>query len=379
MPARTQANLRRVALLIGQLGLGGAERQVTLLAQELHRRGVGVSVLLLVRGGPHEAALRAAGIPVHHLGFIGWRSGPLAPVRNVRAFARMVRLLRRIKPDVLHAFLMESYLLGAPAARLAGVPVVVSGRRRLSDFNRQRKRVFALGTMATHLADQVVANAVAVARDARTVERIPAHKISVIYNGLSRSAFDPVDPERVDTRLPVVLCVANFRPPKGHRHLIEAAAILAREGRPCTFALVGDGTEQEDLESRTRALGVDVRFLGAYTDVRPLLAGADVVVLPSTSEGLSNAIMEAMAAARPIVATAVGGNSELLEDRGVLVPPADPLALSKGILRVLDDQEFAQRIATAARAWARKNLDLDTMVDEHVALYHRLLKERRAK
>ncbi|GAA0374332.1 glycosyltransferase [Microbispora corallina] len=378
MPARKQASLRRVALLNGQLGLGGAERQLTLLAQELQERGVEVSVLLLVRGGPHEAALRAAGIPVHHLGFIGWRSDPLAPVRNVRAFARMVRLLRRIKPDVLHAFLMESYLLGTPAARLAGVPVVVSGRRGVSNF-KKRKWAFRLGTMVTHLADQVVANAVAVARDARTVERIPAQKISMIYNGLPRSAFDPVDPERVDTRLPVVVCVAGLRPEKGHRHLIEAAAILAREGRPCTFALVGDGTERDDLQRRTRALGVDVRFLGARMDVRPLLAGADVVVLPSTSEGLSNAIMEAMAAARPIVATAVDGNPELLEDRGVLVPPADPLALSKGILRVLDDQEFAQRIATAARAWARKNLDLDTMVDEHVALYHRLLKERRAK
>ncbi|WP_204018896.1 glycosyltransferase [Sphaerimonospora thailandensis] len=378
MSPRKQADLQRVALLNGQLGLGGAERQLTLLALELRARGVEVCVLLLTRGGPHEATLRDAGIAVHHLGFVPWSSGPLAPVRNIRAFCRMVRLLRRFEPDVLHAFLMESYLLGTPAARLARVPVMVSGRRGVSNF-KKRNWAFEIGTMVTHLADHVVANAVAVARDARTVERIPAHKISVIYNGLSRSAFDPVEPELIDTRLPVVVCVAGLRPEKGHRFLIDAAAILSRRGRPCTVALVGDGAERENLEARTRALGVDVRFLGTRMDVRPLLAGADVVVLPSTAEGLSNAIMEAMAAGRPVVATAIDGNPELLEDRGVLVPPADAAALSDGILRVLDDQEFAAGLATAARAWARKNLDLDMMVDEHVALYRRLLEERCAR
>lgn len=374
VPPRSRAELKRVAFLIGQLGLGGAERQLSLLALELHRRGIGVHVLLLAKGGPHEAALRDAGVEVHHLGFT--RSGPLAPVRNVLAFCRMVRLLRRVRPEVLHAYLPESYLLGVPAARLARVPVVIAGRRGLSRFNKARTPLFAVGTAATRLADHVVANAAAVAEDTRRVERIPAHKITVIYNGLARSAFDQVDPEPLGTGLPVVLCVARLVPEKGLAFLVDAAAILARRGRPCTVALAGDGPERGNLEARARALDVDVRLLGARTDVWPLLAAADVVVLPSLAEGMSNAIMEAMAAGRPVVATDVGGAAELLDDRGILVPPEDPVALGDGILRVLDDPELAAGLGTAARAWARKNLDLDVMVDDHLALYRRLLDER---
>ncbi|MEU7880387.1 glycosyltransferase [Microbispora bryophytorum] len=373
MPPRTGA-IERVALLIGQLGLGGAERQLSLLALGLRERGVDVHVLLLARGGPHEAALRDAGITVHPLGFT--RSGPLAPVRNVRAFCRMTRLLRRVRPDVLHAYLPESYLLGVPAARLARVPVVIAGRRGLSRFNKARALSFTLGTAATRLADHVVANAAAVAQDARSVERIPARKITVIYNGLARSAFDRVEPERVGTGLPVVLCVARLVPEKGLAFLIEAAAILARRGRPCTVVLAGDGPARDALAARARALGVDVRLLGARTQVGPLLAAADVVVLASLAEGMSNSIMEAMAAGRPVVATDVGGGAELLEGRGILVPPEDPAALSDGILRVLDDPDLAAGLGTAARAWARKNLDLDVMVDDHLALYRRLLDDR---
>ncbi|GAB3898656.1 hypothetical protein GCM10027612_57240 [Microbispora bryophytorum subsp. camponoti] len=108
----------------------------------------------------------------------------------------------------------------------------------------------------------------------------------------------------------------------------------------------------------------------------PLLAAADVVVLASLAEGMSNSIMEAMAAGRPVVATDVGGGAELLEGRGILVPPEDPVALSDGILRVLDDPDLAAGLGAAARAWARKNLGLDVMVDDHLALYRRLLDDR---
>ncbi|GAB3898654.1 hypothetical protein GCM10027612_57230 [Microbispora bryophytorum subsp. camponoti] len=256
MPPRTGA-IERVALLIGQLGLGGAERQLSLLALGLRERGVDVHVLLLARGGPHEAALLDAGITVHPLGFT--RSGPLAPVRNVRAFCRMTRLLRRVRPDVLHAYLPESYLLGVPAARLARVPVVIAGRRGLSRFNKTRALSFTLGTAATRLADHVVANAAAVAQDARSVERIPARKITVIYNGLARSAFDRVEPERVGTGLPVVLCVARLVPEKGLAFLIEAAAILARRGgraRSCSPATAPRGTPSQRVPARLASTSV---------------------------------------------------------------------------------------------------------------------------
>jgi glycosyltransferase involved in cell wall biosynthesis len=356
--------------------LGGTETQVTLLARELRSRGIEVDVLLLSKGGPHEATLRAAGIAVHHLGFSRRPPGRAPMIRNLKVFARLVVLLRRLRPDVLHAFLLESYVLGAPAALLARVPIMIAGRRGLSDIKRARQWWFALGGVMTPITDHVVANAVAVAEDARTAERIPPHKVSVIYNGLTDAAFEPVEPEHIDTELPVVLCLARLRPEKGHGSLIQAVALLSRQGKPCTLVLVGDGPEEDRLKAQASTLDLDVRFLGAMTDVRAILARADIVVLSSISEGMSNALMEAMARSRPIVATAVGGTPELLEDRGILVPPSDPVALSRGIARLLDDPALAASLGAAARAWAIKNLDVATMADEHVKLYHRLLEER---
>ncbi|MEV4106457.1 glycosyltransferase [Nonomuraea sp. NPDC049695] len=373
---------RRIALLIGQMGFGGTETQVSLLARELHSRGFAVDVLLLSKGGVHEPILRAAGIGVHHLGFSRRPSGRAAVIKNLAAFARLVSLLRRLRPDVLHAFLLESYLLGAPAARLARVPVMIAGRRGLTDLRHVRRTPrwrLMLGGALRPIIDHVVANAVAVAEDARTVIGFPSHKLSVIYNGLPDSAFDTVAPEAIDTELPVVVCLARMRSVKGQSFLLDAGVLLAAQGTPCTLVLVGDGPEEDRLKEHASGLDVDVRFVGPAKDPRGWLTRADVVVLPSISEGLSNAVMEAMAQGRPIVATAVGGTPELLEDRGVLVPPADPAALCQGVTRLLQDPELAAHLGAAARSWALKHLDVTTMAEEHVRLYHRLVAERCAR
>ncbi|MEV4375507.1 glycosyltransferase family 4 protein [Streptosporangium sp. NPDC049644] len=377
MAANDRSGLRRVALLIPQLALpGGTEAQVSLLARQLHARNIDVSVLVLRGDEGCAKTLRLVGIEVHRLGFASLSFEPSALVANLRAAARLIRLLRHLRPQVLHAFLYFGYVVATPAARLAGVPVVVAGRRSLSFFKRERWCVLALERAVNRITDHVIANAAAVAEDARTVEHLPAHKLSVIYNGLPETAFDPAEPENIDTPLPVILCVANLLEIKGHRFLVDAAATLARQGNPCTIILVGDGPEYAPLQTQATTLGLDVRFLGSRTGTAGLLARADIVVLPSLSEGLSNAVMEAMAAGRPIIATSVGGTPELLEDRGLLVPPADPAALAEAITHLLTHPRHATTLATAARAWARKNLDATAMTTQHINLYRQLLETR---
>ncbi|MFI7443327.1 glycosyltransferase [Nonomuraea indica] len=373
MTAGGGARVRRVVLLIGHLGTGGTQKQVALLAQELRHAGTDVHVMVLSRGGPYEEVLHDAGIEVHRLGF-----GRGSRLGNARACARLGGLVRRLAPEVLHAFLHEATLLGVPAARLAGVPVVVAGRRNETRLSATRPWSLALDRMAARMADHVVVNAAALAVDAHAMLRLPRQKLTVIYNGLLPAAFDPAPPVEVRTALPVVACVARLSAEKGHRHLLDAMAVLAHRGRPCTLVLAGDGPERASLEKQAAAAGVDVRFLGATTGGAGLLARADVVVLASLTEGLSNAVMEAMAAGRPVVATSVGGNPELLDGRGLLVPPADPAALAEGVTRLLDDRDLAAGLASAARAWAGKNLDPHAMADEHLRLYERLLRVRRA-
>lgn len=372
------AGLNRVCLLIGQLGLGGTEKQVVLLARGLCARGIDTRVLLMFEGGPRERALREAGVPVVRLGFTT-RPRLGMPAANIMAFARLVRELRSLRPDVLHAFLFHSYVTAAPAARLAGVRVLVAGRRSLGDFKRGRRVLLAVERLATRATDLLVANADAVAEDTRRHEGVPAAKITTVYNGLPDHAFEPARPAAIETTAPVVLCVANLKPDKGHRFLIDAVARLRAEGLDCTLVLVGEGPERGALERQAAALALDVRFLGTRTDIESLLARAYAVALPSLHEGMSNAVMEAMAAGRPVVATDVGGTGELLRGRGVLVRPADPAALAGGLARLLRDPTLAERLGAGARAWSLAHLHVGPMVDRHVSIYRKLLERRCAE
>src|SRR5262249_18774509 len=161
--------------------------------------------------------------------------------------------------------------------------------------------------LATRVTDLLIANAEAVAEDTRRHEGVSPAKITTVYNGLPDSAFAPARPSTIDTAAPVVLCVANLKADKGHRFLLDAVARLRDQGLYCTLVLVGDGPERRALDALAARLGVDARFLGTRTDIEPLLARAQVVALASLHEGMSNAVMEAMAAGRPVVATDVGG------------------------------------------------------------------------
>jgi L-malate glycosyltransferase len=369
--------LERVFLLIGQLGLGGTEKQLVLLADGLRARGIDARVLVMFEGGPREEELRACGVPVEHLGFRRRPARLRMLAGNAAAFLRLVGYLRRTRPQALHAFLFHSYVTAVPAARLAGTPVLVAGRRSLANLVRARPLLRIVEAAATLMTDHLVANARVVADDALRDGWVRRHRMTVIRNGLPPSAFDPAPAATIPTRSPVVLCVGNLIAYKGHRHLLDAVARLRSHGTACTLVLVGDGPERLALEHRAERLGVDVRFLGVRTDIGPLLSRADVVVLASLEEGMSNAVMEAMAAGRPVVATEVGGTGELLDGRGVLVPPACPDALADGIERVLSDPAFAADLAAKARAWSRTHLSADAMVEQHVRLYQDLVEQAR--
>jgi glycosyltransferase involved in cell wall biosynthesis len=378
-PGPRPPRVERVCLVIGQLGLGGAEKQLALLAAGLRRRGVETTVVVLRQGGPREAILRDAGVPLINLGL----PSPASSWQRFAVFAlaleRLRRILRRLRPDVVHAFLLHSCVLTAPAARLARVPVCVAGRRSLSHYKAGLRFAVAGERVATRMTDLLIANAHAVADDVVRTEGVGRDRIRVVYNGLADPAFEPVPAAALASAVPVILCVANLRAYKGHRYLLDAAARLQERGLPCTLALVGEGAEREGLQHQAEMLGLDVRFLGARTDIAALLARADVAVLPSLTEGMSNAVMEAMAAGRPVVATDVGGTAELIEGRGVLVPPADADALAAGLERVLRDPAGARTLAEAALAWSRRFLHLDGMVDRHLAIYSELLEARCAE
>jgi glycosyltransferase involved in cell wall biosynthesis len=191
----------------------------------------------------------------------------------------------------------------------------------------------------------------------------------VIWNGVPPRFF--VVPDRAPSDVAALLCVANLIAYKGHSDLVAAAAMLARDGVAFRLCLVGDGPERAALEAQARSSGVPVEFLGARTDIPELLADCDVFVLASHQEGCSNSLLEAMAAGRPIVATAVGGTPEVLGDAGVLVPAHDPATMYRELAALTRDETRRRTLALAARERAMTHFSLDQMIDAHMSLYER--------
>jgi glycosyltransferase involved in cell wall biosynthesis len=210
---------------------------------------------------------------------------------------------------------------------------------------------------------------------------VPATRIRVIHNAVAVERFGDYDgaPDRLRIRTgrsPIVLTVARLDPQKGHTHLLEAAATLPG----VVFLLAGAGSERAALEAQARGSGISdrVQFLEHRTDIPELLRAADAFVLPSLYEGLPLTVLEAMAAAKPVVATTVGGTDEAVVDgvTGILVPPADPAALSAAIRRILDDPDTAARLGAAGRERVVSTFSTHRMINATEQVYEELFQEQ---
>ena len=265
----------------------------------------------------------------------------------------------------------------------AGVPVVAVAKRNVDAFETPRQS--AVERLAHRLATHVTAVSEAAA-DSAVALGVSRARVTVIPNGVDAARFaDGAPAERARLELgadgsPLVGSVGCLAARKDYGTLLEALARLAGRGTAFRAALVGDGVERAALEARAEALGLTprVRFLGERADVERLLPGMDLFVLSSREEGIPNALLEAMAAARPCVATAVGGTPEVLRDgeTGWLVPPGDPAALAEALAEALARPEEARRRGEAARRAVREGMSLEAMARGHEEFYRRAVAER---
>ncbi len=368
----------KIVYVIGTLELGGAEHQLVALARGLDRSRYLSVVFCLTATGPLRAELEQAGIRVACFGLRGlriWRS----PLRVFRIFLAFLREMRKEKPAIVHGFLFHAYVLGACVAKLAGVPIVVSSRRSLGRFKAKRPHYLLAERLANRLTNVIVANSEAVRQDTICQEGVDPSRVRVVKNGIDASPYGlPSDPALRDSlgvspSARVIGVVANLIHYKGHRFLLEAVQEIHRRGLDVRCLLVGDGPCRADLERLVKNLGLekDVVFLGSRQDVPRLLALMDLVVLPSLEEGFPNAILEAMAAGKPVVATRVGGTPEAVvhEETGLLILPGDPRALADAILRLLEDPPLAEKMGKAGRARVVSMFSVDKMVTQMEAVY----------
>lgn len=376
---------RRVFHLLDSLNVGGTETQAVELALRMAGAPYRITMGCLHAEGPLLEKLKGSPIQVREFHPRGGLDSPL----GLYQLARLVLFLKREKVEVVHTHDLWSNLMGVPAAKLAGVPAIISSRRDLAHFDWYQGPRRAWLRRIQNLSDVVLANATPV-RDALIAEDgFAPEKLRVVHNGVDTLKFQPGKRDRsrlfpgLESARLVVLVGNMHSDVKGHPWAIAAAPAVLREFPGARFVFAGDGDMRPRFEKQAEDLGLRDRFLflGRRSDVPDLLASCDIAVLPSRAEGLPNAVLEYMAAGLPTVASRVGGNSELVQDgvTGLLVPSEDANAIAGALLRLLRDPELARRMANNGRQMAVERYGFDRLIREVDELYTELLERRRGK
>ena len=371
----------RLMYLVHSLEVGGTERLILDLVQQYRAEAV-VSVCCLDRPGPWGEALRHRGIPVHCL--------KRQPGIDLGVVWRLGRLLRWERVSLLHCHQYTSFFYGAlaslfsPATRVLftehgrAYPDIVSLKRRLA--NR----------VLVRLADGMTCVSNAVKQALVTLEGLPAERIEIIYNGVDtqRYAVFTLSRQALHAELGIagedliVGTVGRLDPVKDHPMLLRAFARVHARIPRTHLVIVGDGAMRDTLEQLARALRIEhaVSFLGFRSDVPRLLGLYDVFALSSHNEGMPVTILEAMSAAVPVVATAVGDNPYVVVDgiTGIICPPEDAASFADALTSLLEDPSKRQRMGNAGRQRVLREFTAERMAHNYWQVYEMLTRRGRA-
>lgn len=378
-PIEHRAGPYHVAHVIASLQMGGAERQLVNYLLAADRQEFKHTVVCLSRRGELAEQVEEAGIPVV---VVRMRSR-YAPA----CLWRLARWLRREEAAVVHTHMHRPAMWGRLAGRMAGVPVLVTTEHGKELWKNR------LQVALDQLLSRWTSRHIAVSRDGMEIrlrrERVAPERILLIPNGVPI----PDDPENAGGRRrirdefglgpdqPVIGSVGRVIAAKGYSHLLEALKILRTQTPGLRWLAVGDGDSRATLASRAVELGVadTVIWTGARSDVGDLLAAMDLWVMSSVREGLPVALLEAMAARKPIVATRVGGIPDAVNhgSEALLVPPENPGELAKAITTLLQDPQQASTLAAAARQRAAAEYSIASVAGRIEGIYREELSKRR--
>ena len=359
-PARSERELT-ILQYITPSRIGGAERYFLRMVTHLVHAGHRV-LIVTKRDAPLRLELEKLNRALHDEGYglhiYAWHTrGKVDPL----TLSRLVRLIGRWRVDVINTHLTTASWQGALAGKITGVPVVARVPATEHPYFYQ-------------FADQLIAVSHAVRR--HLIEAgVPAKSIAVLYNGIDLEAnARTLPPARAKEQLGlppdarVIGIAASLIARKGHRFLLRAVAPLQEQYGPLHLAFAGEGELEDELRAQARELGMEdrVHFLGFRAEILDYLSALDIFVLPSLKEGLSNAVMEAMALELPVIVTRVAGMPEIVRDgeTGLLVPPNDVEALQVALERLLSDPESASAMGRAGRAFLREHLDQQSCLED---------------
>lgn len=378
----------RLLKFVCDFGSGGTEGQIFNLVRGLDTTHFELEFASLNKKGPFVEEYAKQGIAI--------REFPITRLCSPTACMQMVKFakhLRNQRIEIMHAYNFYALVFAVPAAKLAGVPVIIASIRDRGIYLSRKQKI--LQKLVCRMADRILVNAESI-RECLLEQGYQREKITVIKNGIDYSRYESIKGTDyrgssirsdwgINEDAPLVVMLARLNRQKGVVDFIKAAALVHREHPQARFLIIG----KPSLESMTTDQGrisqyqrwLDLRdtlkldeclfFCGHRSDIPQILSQAAVSVLPSHSEGLSNTLLESMAAGAPIVATHVGGTPELVEDgvSGLLVPPHCPEELAEGISKILGSKTLACQLSQVARRKARKNFSIEVMVRDTKAIY----------
>jgi L-malate glycosyltransferase len=381
-PARSGVPVH-VLFVIDQLcEMGGAERVLFKLVRLLPAHGFRCSILTF-KINQNAEALKEVSCPIQVF--------PLKKTYDWNALkvARQIRrLVKQENISIVHTFFETSDLWAGPIARSSGSPVLVSSRRDLGILRSRKHRIGY--KLVGHLYDAVLAVSPQVREFCIEQDGLDPGKVHTLFNGLetgqvieSRSRFQMRREMSIADDVPVITTVGNIRRVKGIDVLVQAAGLICRKHPQALFLVVGGRSEEDycrEVESKISSLGLteNFRFLGSREDVFAILRMSDVFCLPSRSEGFSNALIEAMAAKVPCVATDVGGNSEVVKhgESGFIVASEDFQDLAARLTCLLDEPSLATEMGLRGEEVVQSRFTAQAMIKGLVQVYQKLLEQK---
>jgi len=380
--------MKSLRIIIGSLGVGGAERHLTHILPSLAQRGWAIEVITATQIIDLAPLLKHPKITLNFPPV--WVKKMPRLVRLIYSFSRLCWFFLKDRHSITHFFLPEAYLLGMMAATLTGLrcPLVMS-RRSLNNYQKNHLWWDRLERFFHKRMDYILGNSQAVVGQLRQEEGVPPSKLRLIYNGINLTQFqNSVDKNvlRAQFNLPreslIFIKVANLIPYKGHLDLLEAFSKIMPQLPPNWLLLVvgRDDNTLGRLKARAQDLGLaeHIKWLGQCQDIAPLLFMSDIGILCSHQEGFSNALLEMMAAGLGVVATNVGGNSEAVQDQvsGLIVASKNPAALSEALLCLSLNKDLRDQYGKKARIRVFEKFALPQVIDQYDEFYTHLLKRK---
>ena len=372
---RTESMKLRVCLIIPTLDQGGAEKQLSLLARGLDRNEFDVSVIVLTRTGPRETELVDSGIPVHHIN----KKSKLDPF----AWLRLRKLLKQLKPDVVHTWLFAANAYGRTAALSAKIPVILGSERSVDLWKNAFQ--FWIDRLIAKRTHGITVNCQG------TIDLYSRHGIDPKSFHLIPNGIEPSEPSKlnraqacermgVQVEKKIIVSIGRLWAQKGYKDMLWAAELLRVMREDICYVIIGDGPDRERLELyRDNIRGASqIFFLGHRTDARELLPHCEILWNGSLHEGQSNVILEAMQSGVAVVASDIPGNRELIQHdlTGLLYPVGNVDDLTRYSNQLLNDESRRKKMTADAKKHIQHEHSVEQMISRHANLYRAKVSDR---